>query len=79
MALKTLSIEWKHSHPKGCVLALHPGTNDTDLSKPFQTHVAPENLFEPAYTAALFVKLLSQSEPNQSDCFLAWDGSRIPW
>ena len=24
MALKTLSIEWKHSHPRGCVAALHP-------------------------------------------------------
>ena len=23
MALKTLSIEWKHSHPRGCVAALH--------------------------------------------------------
>lgn len=79
MALKTLSIEWKHSHPKGCVLALHPGTNDTDLSKPFQTHVAPEILFEPSYTASMFVKLLSQSEPSQSGSFQAWDGTRIPW
>ena len=79
MALKTLSIEWKHSHPKGCVLALHPGTNDTDLSKPFQTHVAPENLFEPSYTASMFVKLLSQLEPNQSGSFQAWDGTHIPW
>jgi len=79
MALKTLSIEWKHSHPKGCVLALHPGTNDTDLSKPFQTNVAPENLFKPSYTASMFVKLFSQLEPKQSGSFLAWDGSRIPW
>jgi NAD(P)-dependent dehydrogenase (short-subunit alcohol dehydrogenase family) len=33
MALKTLSVEWKHSHPRGCVAALHPGTNDTALSR----------------------------------------------
>jgi NAD(P)-dependent dehydrogenase (short-subunit alcohol dehydrogenase family) len=79
MALKTLSIEWKHSHPKGCVLALHPGTNDTDLSKPFQTNVVPENLFKPSYTASMFVKLLSQLEPNQSGSFQAWDGTHIPW
>jgi len=79
MALKTLSIEWKHSHPEGCGLALHPGTNDTDPSKPFQTHVAPENPFEPCYTASMFVQLLAQLEPNQSGSFLAWDGTLLPW
>lgn len=79
MALKTLSIEWKHSHPKGCVAALHPGTNDTPLSKPFQANVAPQNLFDPTYTASEFVKLLSQLNSSQSGKFWAWDGTGIPW
>jgi len=79
MALKTLSIEWRHSHPRGCIAALHPGTNDTALSKPFQGNVAPENLFEPAYTAREFVNLLEQLEPAESGSFWAWDGERLPW
>lgn len=79
MALKTISIEWKHSHPKGCVTALHPGTNDTPLSKPFQANVAAQNLFEPAYTAAHFVKLLARLGPGESGQFRAWDGEIIPW
>jgi NAD(P)-dependent dehydrogenase (short-subunit alcohol dehydrogenase family) len=79
MALKTLSIEWKHSHPRGCVAALHPGTNDTALSKPFQANVPPGNLFEPAYTANMFVTLLSRLEPADSGRFWAWDGNQIPW
>ena len=79
MALKTLSIEWKHSHPRGCVAALHPGTNDTALSKPFQANVTPQNLFEPAYTAGMFVELLSQLDPAQSGDFWAWDGNHLPW
>ncbi len=79
MALKTLSIEWKHSHPRGCVAALHPGTNDTALSKPFQRNVAPEQLFDPAYTADAFVTLLGGLEPAKSGRFWAWDGSEIPW
>jgi hypothetical protein len=29
-----------------CV-ALHPGTTDTDLSRPFQAGVTPEKLFAP--------------------------------
>ena len=79
MALKTLSIEWKHTHPKGCVAALHPGTNDTALSKPFQANVKPENLFDPVYTASMFLKLLSQLDPGKSGNFWAWDGELIPW
>ena len=79
MALKTLSLEWKHSHPQGSVAALHPGTNDSPLSKPFQVNVAPENLFDPAYTASCFVNLLTRLDPDNSGKFWAWDGTAIPW
>lgn len=79
MALKTLSIEWQHSHPKGCVAALHPGTNDTGLSKPFQANVKPENLFKPEYTAEKFLQLLTQLHPGNSGKFWAWDGEILPW
>ena len=79
MALKTLSIEWKHSHPQGCVVALHPGTNDSPLSKPFQANVAPQNLFTPAYTASCFVKLLTRLDSRNSGKFWAWDETIIPW
>jgi NAD(P)-dependent dehydrogenase (short-subunit alcohol dehydrogenase family) len=79
MALKTLSIEWKHSHRHGCVAALHPGTNDTSLSKPYQANVAAPDLFDPAYTAASFVDLLSRLGPADSGRFWAWNGDPIPW
>jgi len=79
MALKTLSIEWKRSHPKGCVAALHPGTNDTPLSKPFQANVKPQKLLQPEYTASMFLKLLTQLEPANSGKFWAWDGESIAW
>ncbi len=79
MALKTLSIEWKHSHPRGRVAALHPGTNDTALSQPFQRNVAPEQLFDPNYTAEAFVTLLAGLEAADSGRFWAWDGSELPW
>ena len=79
MALKTLAIEWKHRIPRGCVAALHPGTNDTALSAPFQSRVEPENLFDPAYTAASFVDLLSRLGPADSGRFWAWDGEVLPW
>ena len=79
MALKTLSIEWQHSHPRGCVAALHPGTNDTALSKPFQSNVAADDLFDPAYTASMFIDLLTGLKPADSGRFWAWNGEILPW
>ena len=79
MALKTLSIEWKHSLPRGCVAALHPGTNDTALSKPFQARVAAENLFRPEYTASRLIELFTRLQPADSGNFWSWDGERIAW
>ena len=43
MATKSASNELKR-HQAWCV-ALHPGTTDTDLSKPFQKNVKPDKLF----------------------------------
>jgi NAD(P)-dependent dehydrogenase (short-subunit alcohol dehydrogenase family) len=79
MALKTLSIEWRHSHPRGCVAALHPGTNDTALSRPFQSNLAAGELFDPHYTAGMFIDLLSRLGPADSGHFWAWNGDRLPW
>ena len=64
---------------RGCVAALHPGTNVTRLSEPFLANVSPENRFKPSDTAAHFLDLLTGLEPHQSGRFWAWDGSNIPW
>ncbi len=39
MLLKTAAIELKRSHKKLVLAAVHPGTTDTKLSKPFQKRV----------------------------------------
>ena len=79
MALKTLSIEWKHSHPRGCVAALHPGTNDSPLSKPFQANVAAPDLFDPKDTAVCFLRLLRRLNAGDSGKFWTWDGATLSW
>ncbi len=79
MALKTLSIEWRHSHPRGCIAALHPGTNDTPLSKPFQANVPPGDLLTPSDTAAMLVDVLAGLEPSDSGNFWTWEGNQLPW
>ncbi len=79
MALKTLSIEWRHSHPRGVVAALHPGTNDTALSRPFQRNLPAGQLLQPSDSATLMTGLLADLDPSQSGRFWAWDGESLPW
>lgn len=79
MCLKTLSLEWQRTLPNITVVALHPGTTDTALSKPFQRNVPPAQLFAPSRTAAYLLDVLGSLTPAQSGQFLAFDGERLPW
>lgn len=79
MALKTISVEWKYKNPNCCVVALHPGTTDTNLSKPFQKNVPVGNLQTPTAVAAQLADLLDGLAKEDSGKFFAYDGSEIPW
>jgi len=79
MCLKTLAIEWRRTLPNVAVIALHPGTTDTFLSRPFQRNVPREQLFSPAKTVGYMLNILDAVKPEQSGQFLAFDGERLPW
>ena len=57
MFTRNLSIELKRKHRGIICVALHPGTVDTDLSRPFQRGVPPEktSLIPNGVDAAMFV------------------------
>ena len=77
--LKTLAIELARRNPEAIVLALHPGTTDTDLSRPFQANVAQEKLFTPAFVAEHLLRQMMQATVEDTGSFIAWDGQRIAW
>ncbi|EKO3738305.1 SDR family NAD(P)-dependent oxidoreductase, partial [Vibrio metschnikovii] len=79
MLLKTLSIEWQRTIKRGVVLALHPGTTDTPLSKPFQANVPADKLLTPEQAAQYLVELIIQATLQQTGQFLAYNGERLPW
>jgi NAD(P)-dependent dehydrogenase (short-subunit alcohol dehydrogenase family) len=79
MCLKTLSIEWARTLPNVAVAALHPGTTDTALSRPFQRHVPPKQLFTPSQTVGYLLAVLDGLIPAHSRRFLAFDGEVLPW
>lgn len=79
MSLKTLAIEWRRTLPNVSVVALHPGTTDTELSRPFQRHVPPGQLFTPERSVDAMLEVLDGLDPGRSGEFLAFDGERLPW
>ncbi len=79
MFTRTAAIELARRAPNAVVVAIHPGTVDTDLSKPFQRSVRPEKLFDPRLAARQILSVLDGLTPQASGSFYAWDGSSIPW
>lgn len=79
MLMRNTAIEYKRSCPRAIVVTLHPGTTDTQLSRPFQRNVPPEKLFSVERTVGQLLAVLDQLQENDSGEFFSWDGSRLPW
>lgn len=79
MLVKNLSIEWGRRLDNSCVVAVHPGTTDTALSKPFQKNIAAGKLYSPQLSAQRIVGVLRNLTGADSGQLLFWDGSVIPW
>ncbi|MFJ4067686.1 SDR family NAD(P)-dependent oxidoreductase [Pseudomonas sp. NPDC089996] len=77
--LHTASIELRRLNPAATVLALHPGTTDTQLSRPFQGNVPAGKLFAPAFAAQCVIEQVGRWGPKDSGGFRAWDGRAIEW
>ena len=76
---KSLSIEWARKYPKAIITLLHPGTVNTNLSKPFHKFVPKDKLFSPQKTSSYLIDILRHQNPTDSGKFIAWDGKEIPW
>lgn len=73
--IRTLAIEDKRRNDRGLVVALHPGTVDTRLSKPFQQR--GRDLFQPGRAAVQLLDVLDGLRPTDSGKIFAWDGAEI--
>ena len=79
MLLKNFAIELSRRNPYGICLGLHPGTVDTDLSKPFQGSIKKENLFTPELAAIKMLSVIDGVSQKGTDLCFAWDGKTIPF
>lgn len=76
---RTLAIEASRRSRNLTVVAIHPGTVDTDLSAPFQRNVPEGKLFSPRRAARQLLDVLDGLGPDDNGGFFAWDGQPIPW
>lgn len=79
MFLKTTAIEFKRALPHVKLIAFHPGTTDTPLSKPFQHRVPAGQLFTPDYVAERLLDICKAHHPDGVLAYLDWQGKSINW
>ena len=73
--VRSAAIEISRKHPHAIVVALHPGTVETEFTKRYSKH--PK--IAPNVAADRLIALLKNLTPAQSGSFLDLSGKNIPW
>jgi NAD(P)-dependent dehydrogenase (short-subunit alcohol dehydrogenase family) len=79
MLMHNFAIELSRKSPEALCVALHPGTVDTPLSRPFQGNVPIEKLFSAERSVADLLRVIDRLQSAHSGQLVAWDGSVIPF
>ena len=77
MIIKNAAIEIGRRNKNAIIVGLHPGTVDTNLSRPFHKSIPTDKLFTPAESVKKLLKVLENLTPHQSGKCFAWDGDEI--
>ncbi len=77
MLLKNTAIETARRYKQMIIMGLHPGTVDSDLSKPFQSYVQPGKLFTPEQSATYLIDILESATPEYSGKVYDWAGKEV--
>ncbi|WP_425229883.1 SDR family NAD(P)-dependent oxidoreductase [Sphingomonas sp.] len=75
--IRSAAIEQRRRNERSIVVALHPGTVDTPLSRPFQANVAADQLFAPGRAAVQLLDVLDGLRPGDSGRLWNWDSTEI--
>ncbi len=78
MLIKNYAIEQKHRSDQFLAVGLHPGTVNTQLSRPFQSNIPSGQLFSPKRSAKMLLDVLAGLNPSDSGRVFDWAGKEIP-
>ena len=79
MLVRTLAIEEKRRNDRTIVVALHPGTVDTALSRPFQGNVSPGRLFDAERAALQLLDVVEGLKAPDSGKLFDYEGKEVPF
>ena len=78
MLLRNFALELARTHPLGVVAGLHPGTVDSELSRPFQAGLPGGQLTMPQDAANNLLNVLAGLSPEQSGRVFDFRGKEVP-
>lgn len=78
MLVKNIAIEFQRRRLKTVALALHPGTTDSKLSRPY-LGASGLKVWTPEETASHLLEVLEGATERQTGHFENWDGSELPY
>ncbi len=79
MATRNLSIELGRGHSKIVCVSLHPGTVNTDLSRPYHRNVPKDKLFSTEHSVQCLMNIIDTLNIDKTGKAYAWDSTEIPW
>ncbi len=79
MLLRSAAVELNRVNKSAKIIAFHPGTTDTPMSKPFQHGVPSDKLFGPDFVAQRLLHILDDLAADGQLSFLDWAGETIDW
>ncbi len=78
MFVKNIALEFKNRRLKTVALAIHPGTTDSKLSRPYLSGTGLK-VWTPEETAGHLVEVIEAADPKHTGHFENWDGSELPY
>ena len=79
MVIKCAQIECQRRAKNISIISYHPGTVETELSKPFQSKVPTGKLFTTDFTVTQLLNIIPNLTPENGPHYIDWQGSVIPW
>lgn len=79
MLIQTSSVEYARRAKNVKLIAFHPGTTDTPLSKPFQRSVPKDKLFTAEFVATQLLSIMESVTMDNKAAYLDWNNQPIEW
>tara|TARA_B100000575_G_scaffold290641_1_gene294720 strand:- start:706 stop:1443 length:738 start_codon:yes stop_codon:yes gene_type:complete len=79
MLIKSLSIELSYSNKNAICIGLHPGTVDTQLSRPFTQKFKNKRVFTKEEAVEFLISALNSIDHKDTGNIIDWHGKTIPY